>query len=130
MKGLIICLVSVLLLVSCASKQDVFQKQLVNVANELNKTCPFMVDAETRLDNSIVLPNKTLQYNYTLVNIEVENVDVPEIEAYLKPNILNNVKTNPDLALYRDNNATLAYSYKDKNAKYITKLMITPEMYK
>ena len=51
-------------------KPPTFDKQMMKTASEINKSCPIMVDAETRLDNTVALPNKTIQYNYTLVNIE------------------------------------------------------------
>jgi len=37
-------------------------KNLMEIASELNKTCPVMVDSLTRLDNTVALPNKVFQY--------------------------------------------------------------------
>lgn len=104
-------------------------KQLVQIANELNKNCPMMVDQFTRLDNSHVLPNKTLQYNYTLVEIEKSEFNLDTIRKYVEPNIISNVRTNPDMKYLRANNITFNYNYRDKNGEFVWKLEITPDMY-
>ncbi len=111
-------------------KPPSFDKQMMQMASELNKTCPVMVDAETRLDNAVALPEKTFQYNYTLVNMVKDSIDIVSIEEYLKPVILNTIKTNPDLKSFRDNNVIMSYNYKDKNSMHILKLTFTPDHYK
>ena len=103
---------------------------MMKTASEINKSCPIMVDAETRLDNTVALPNKTIQYNYTLVNIEKGDIDISEFENYLQPVILNIIKTSPDLKYFRDNDVTMAYNYKDKNGEHLLKLTFKPEDYK
>jgi hypothetical protein len=112
------------------SKKPTLDKALMLAASELNKTCPIMVDAETRLDNAMALPNNRFQYNYTLINRSAEELDTVQIHKSVDTQIINNVKTNPDLKIYRENNVTMAYYYKDKNGKYLMKLNVTPELYK
>ncbi|MDB5227187.1 MAG: hypothetical protein JWN78_1380 [Bacteroidota bacterium] len=107
-----------------------YNKVLMQVASELNKSCPIMVDQETRLDNVVALPDKTFQYNYTLINMERQNVDINALEGYLKPVILNSIKTNPDMKPFRDQNTTIAYSYKDRKGVFLFKLLFTPMEYK
>ncbi|MCF8458865.1 MAG: hypothetical protein K9H62_23255 [Bacteroidales bacterium] len=89
-----------------------------------------IVDSETRLDNALALPGKTFQYNYTLVNLVKDSIDIGSLEEYLNPVILNNIKTNPDLKTFRDNDVTMAYNYKDKNSEHLLKLIFTPDQYK
>lgn len=111
-------------------KPPTFDKQMMQIASELNKSCPIMVDAETQLDNAVALPDNTFQYNYTLVNMERAKVDISELENYLQPIILNNIKTNPDLKTFRDNDVVMAYNYKDRNGEHLFKLIFKPENYK
>jgi hypothetical protein len=106
-----------------------FDEQLMAIASELNKSCPIMVDSETRLDNSIGGPDKSFTYNYTLINYSKEEIDIDYFLSTLRPSILNNVKTNPDLATFRDKKIEMKYSYKDKNGVFITKIIIKPEEY-
>lgn len=106
-----------------------FDKVMMNAASEINKTCPIMVDRETRLDNVIALPENTLQYNYTLINLTKDQVNIDELKEYIKPAIINNIKTNPDMKAYRENKTTMAYYYKDKNGISLFKLTVTAEDY-
>jgi hypothetical protein len=102
-------------------------KVMMQAASELNKTCPFMVDEYTRLDNAVALPGNIFQYNYTLVNITKEEVNLDTLKKYIEPGIINNVKTNPDLKIYRDNKTTMNYNYKDKNGVFVHKFSVTPD---
>jgi hypothetical protein len=102
----------------------------MGVASEINKTCPFMVDENTRLDNTMSTSKSDFQYNYTLINHNKEEVNVTELESFLKQQLINNIKTSPDMKFFRDNNITMGYNYKDKNGSYFLKLLIRPEDYK
>lgn len=102
---------------------------MVAIASELNKSCPVFVDQETRLDNTTVLPNDIFQYNYTLVNYNTTDVDTLAFKDMLEPTLLNIVKTNPDMKFVRDNKVTLSYYYKDKNGKYICRILLPYEKY-
>ncbi len=104
-------------------------KKLIEVANEINKNCPITLDKETRLDNTLVLPNRTFQYNYTLVNIDKSVIDADELKNYLQPGILNTIKTNPDMKTLRDNKVNFVYRYVDKNNEFIFKIIIPSKMY-
>jgi len=110
-------------------KQPSIDKVLMEAASEINKTLPIMVDQYTRLDNTIALPDKSLQYNYTLVELTAEEVNVDTIKKYMEPTIINTVRTSPDLKIYRENKVTMIYNYKDKNGVFVYKLSVTPDMY-
>ena len=110
-------------------KPPSFDKVMMTAASELNKTCPIMVDQYTRLDNALALPDNIFQYNYTLVNIAQSEVNLDTVKKYIEPGIINNVKTNPDMKIYRDNKTTFVYYYKDKNGVFVLKFSVTPDMY-
>jgi len=103
---------------------------LIVAAEAVNQMSPFMVDSETRLDNATPLPNNTLQYNYTLISITKDMIDVESLVAVMKPQIVNNVRTNPQMEHQRKNRWTLIYSYNDKEGNHIVSITITPEDYK
>jgi hypothetical protein len=106
-----------------------FDKQLMKIASELNKTCPVMVDNQTRLDNAITIPKNIFQYNYTLVNMEKSSVDTEVVKKSAEPLMINMVKTNPQMEFARAHKTTLNYLYRDKNGEYLFLISITPEMY-
>lgn len=109
--------------------QPSFDSYLTSVSHEVNKQCPILVDRETRLDNSVVLPGKVFQYNYTLVNLDKSQVDVDEAQKTIAPNLISNIKSNPDMNEFRENKVKIIYSYRDKNGQFLFKILITPEMY-
>jgi len=111
-------------------KPPSFDKILIQTANELNKTAPFMVDSDTRFDNAITFPDKIFQYNYTLINLTKAEVKLDTVKKYLDPEIINDVKTNPDMKTLRDYKVTFQYYYKDRNGVFVHKITVTPEMYK
>ena len=110
-------------------KAPSFDKMMMMEASEFNKTCPIMIDQLTRLDNAIAMPNKTFQYNYTLIGIDKSQVIIDTLKKYLEPGILNNVKTNPDLEKQREHNTTMVYYYKDEHGEFVHKYIVTPDMY-
>lgn len=106
-----------------------FNNTMMEVASELNKTCPIMVDSETRLDNAVALPNNVFQYNYTLINMDKAQVDTIQVKSYLEPVIKTQVKTNPQMKFQRDNKTTLNYYYKDKKGDYLFSITVAPKDY-
>ena len=108
-------------------KSPSFDKVLMEMASEMNKSCPMMMDGETRLDNVTVLPPKTIQYNYTLVNMVKESIDTIVMKEYLEPNITNFVRTDPQMQFFRDNKTTINYHYRDKVGNYVFIIPVTPE---
>ncbi len=109
--------------------EPVIDTTMSKIADEINKQCPMMVDADTRLDNALVLPGNVFQYNYTVVNAELENVDVEAFKTYLEPIITNAVSTDPQMQFQRDYKTTMNYNYKDKNGKHLFLISITPDKY-
>lgn len=113
-----------------AARGESLNTTLVQLAQEINQICPYMVDQVTRLDNAAPMANNAFQYNYTLINIDRASVDLDYIRNYLNTYMVNMVKTSPDLQFFRDNSVTLIYSYKDMHGNFLTSLRVTPEMYR
>jgi hypothetical protein len=110
-------------------KASSIDKQLINIANDMNKLLPMMGDSETRLDNTMAFPDKVFQYTYTLINYDAESIDTVEMKRFMETNIKNNLKTNPQMQWQRDNKVTLRYYYKDKNGMYVCTITVKPEQY-
>jgi hypothetical protein len=105
-------------------------EQLEKTASMLNKKCPVMIDKETRLENAAVLPGRVFQYNFTLVNMVVDSINIKAFDENMKPLVLKSVKTNPRYKAYMKREVTISYAYSDKNGKYISVISVTPDMYK
>jgi hypothetical protein len=106
-----------------------FDKNLENLSDELNKNCPMMIDQNTRLEGTRANKGKEFQFNYTLVNMEKENIKEDELKNFLYNQILDNMKNNPDLQYFKDNETTLSHSYKDKNNTPLFDLTFTSKDY-
>lgn len=111
-------------------RKPAFDKALMATASEINKSCPIMVDNETRLDNTIALPEKVFQYNYTLISTVKDSIDIEVLKSYLEPILKNFVRTSPDMQTMRENKTSLNYYYKDMNGSHILTITIRPEDYK
>lgn len=107
-----------------------FDKKLTAAANEINKNCPMIIDSETRLDNTIALPDNNFQYNYSLMNLVKDSIEVELFEGDMKKYLINAIKETPELEIFRKNETTMNYSYKDRDGKFISKIVIDSEDYK
>ncbi len=106
-----------------------FDKQLMNMANEINKLCPVMIDSETILDNVMSIPRNQLVYNYTLVNSLKANIDIDQLNEQRRSLLINSIKTRDDKKIFRKNNVTLSCNFKDKEGVFLFKIVIGPKDY-
>ncbi len=98
---------------------------IVKVADEINKSCPFMVDSDIRMDNSIGV-GKTLIYNYTLVNYTSSEIDTHVFRKNKEPTIKNKTCTTKELQKFFNNGITLCYRYYGKDGSHIVDIDVTP----
>jgi hypothetical protein len=110
-------------------KQPLYDKAMMEFASELNKNCPIMIDNATRFDNATPLPNNIFQYNYTLVRMVKDSININDLKKYLEPSIINYVKSNPDMKTIRDNKTTIKYSYRDRTGVFLFTISVTSGQY-
>lgn len=98
-----------------------------------NKNCPLKIQDGIRLD-SVSLPNlteeKEVQYNLTLLNVEKETAEIDVIKTEIQKSLISTAKANPGLQIFRYNDYTLIYSYKDKKKAFLFDVKILPDQYK
>ena len=105
-------------------------KEVLIFVKEMNKTCPSMVDRETRLDKVIASTDNNLQFNYTLIHMIRDSLPISRLKNYMEPVILNEIKNSGTLRKFLDKNLTWIYSYNDKKGDFIFKISYTPEQFK
>jgi hypothetical protein len=127
--GMAVGLIVGITVVQLLFKQPSFDKIMARSVEKLNKTCPVMVDDMTRLDSINVLPENAVQYNYTLLNMSRDSLDLKAFSDYMQPTLLNGVKTSPQLKIYRDHKTTFVYNYLDRNGESVGLIYITAEQY-
>lgn len=116
-------------LMGCTPKNEATEKFLKLTVLEVNKKCPQMVDEITRLDSTNT-KGTTLNYYYTLLNVNKDMGDFSKVKEQLSSQIVSLVKTNPQMKVFRDNNVTLGYIYRDKDINPLFEIKVTPERYK
>ncbi len=98
-------------------------------AKEINRTCPIKIDEFTQLDSVTMPAKKTIQYNYTLIDMGKDEINPDTVEKYIKAQLIETVKTQKKLTIYRKNKVTFIYQYYDKNKNPVYRLPIPPEVY-
>jgi hypothetical protein len=106
-----------------------FDEQLIKISEQINQNCPMVIDSETRLDNTIGGPGKMFMYNYTLVNMSKDEIDIPQFKSYIEPRVINNARTNNDMRSFRDNKVEMVYKYFDKNGVFVFDVRVLPDHY-
>lgn len=110
---------------------SLYRKLMISDAHAFNAQCPIRIDKETTLDNILAMPDQNiLRYNYTLIEREKNNFkDAQQLKERMESSLINVVKTNPDMEIYRQHKTTLEYYYKDKNGQFLFSISVTPELY-
>jgi hypothetical protein len=103
---------------------------VLKLTTEINKSCPTMVDPETRLDRVFASGDNNVQFNYTLIHRNKDSIALGKLKNSLGPVILKKIKSSPTLSKYLNKNLTWIYSYNDKNGDFMFKITYTPEQFK
>lgn len=110
-------------------KQLPFNEFMLQTAKNINEDCPKMIDEHTRLDEVLAMPPNQLVYNYTLVNIDMDDVNMNNVVPSLEAMLLKTVKESNEFDIFRANKTNITYRYFDKEGMFMVKIDITPEKY-
>ena len=105
-------------------------RTLASATAFINDRCPEMVDHETRLDSVLLSHKDQLIYYYTLPNQESSGINPSAFQAFLLTEIINNVRSNPDMRMHRDSSITFVFNYRGRNGELITEFSVAPERYR
>lgn len=110
-------------------KNKTIGNEITPLVENYNKACPIMISNDICMESVNSLPDNTVQYDFTLVRVTKEDIDVKALKNSVESEILSSSKTNPSLEAFRNNNSTVVYIYRDKNQKLLFQITLTPEMY-
>jgi hypothetical protein len=88
-----------------------------------NQNLPAMVDNDTRLDN-LSIQDEDIFYNYTLINVAVENLDVSKLELAIISDIKIGACSIKETRALLDANRNIKYTYRDKTEKPILTITV------
>ncbi|MHC5767023.1 MAG: hypothetical protein ACYTXI_15670 [Nostoc sp.] len=110
---------------SLAQKKVSSQRYLLQIASEINKDLPMMVDKETMLIN-VGAQNDALIYNYILVNYRSAEVDEYQFLTSIGERLRNSVCTHPETKELLNSGISLHYYYNGNDSIFIGKVIISP----
>lgn len=110
-------------------KNKMIGDEITPLVTNYNNACPMMISDDIRMESVNSLPDNTVQYDFTLVRVIKENIDIKALKTSVEKEILSSSKTNPSLEAFRNNNSTVVYVYRDNNQKMLFQVVLTPEMY-
>jgi hypothetical protein len=128
--ALLVCVLLLLAVQKIFFNHPSYDKEVRKFVKGMNKTCPTMVDPETRLDKVLAFADNNLQFNYTLVHMIKDSLPIPRLKSYMEPVIINKIKNTGSLRKLLDKKLTWIYSYNDKNGDFIFKVTYTPDQFK
>jgi hypothetical protein len=97
---------------------------LIQTSADLNRDLPKMIDDKIRLDSIDVGAGKSLRYHYTV--LDDQSLDGTELSIRLKPELLQNYRTDPQFAAFRADGVTLVYAYFDRVGNEVTEIQVGP----
>ena len=111
-------------------KDPVADKEMTELIAKYNENCPLIIQEGIQLESVSLPKEKVVQYNLTLVNVKKETAEIDVIKKNIEESLISTTKENPGLKVFRDNNYTLIYNYKDLKNEYLFEVVITPQHYK
>ncbi|MCC9072758.1 hypothetical protein LNQ49_14320 [Flavobacterium sp. F-65] len=109
---------------------DEVKTEVTELVAKYNKSCPLAIQEGIRLDSVSLHPDRVVQYNLTLLNVEKETAEVAVIHEEIEKSLLSTAKANSGLKVFRENDFTLVYNYNDKKKVFLFKVTILPSQYK
>jgi Zn-dependent protease with chaperone function len=91
------------------------EAEMSSAANEVTRSAPKMVDAETRLDGAVAGPGLKFTFLYTLPNIESTKVAPGVFDARVAPNVTSSACKSEPLKHLFENNVSVYYDFRGKD---------------
>ena len=105
-------------------------KGLLKEVEKGNKACPIVFDDIMRIDSFSMPQSKTFMMHITGFDMVKEEANYDTIRKYIDPNLLENIRTNPQLKSARNSKITFVHTFNDMNGEIFYEYIVTPDMYK
>lgn len=111
--------------------ESVSIEEILNTtAYNINKTVPKIRDEFISFDSAVYIPNRQLQFNYTIRNISANDSIIKIIMDSTKAETFRVIKKDAGIKLLCDSNVTFIYLYCDSLGNIIGKFALEPIDYK
>jgi hypothetical protein len=126
---IIFAFITAVLKMALPQRTSTLNDDLIKSANEINLHAPIIIDSATRLDNVNALSGNVFQYNYTLLTLDRTQIDTNLVKTSGKQLMIHQMKQDPKVAFFKENNIEIRLKYTDKNGVEITTIFIYPSEY-
>jgi hypothetical protein len=103
----------------CPESQQRLSAAFDEMVRQLGGKLPLAVDDDTRLDAVSVVDQRVLRYEYTLVNLTVDELDPTSTGEMLRSILVAQSCGTPELRRLLDLGATLSYVYRGRDGRDI-----------
>lgn len=110
-------------LVSKSKTDGIDAALLKQVAADVNKKLPKMIDAVTRFDSTAVIKG-TFRYNNTLVNHSAKELNATAFKRAIRAKLVNRVCTKQEMGMFVKYKIPVSYAYYGKNGKEIAVIKV------
>ena len=88
-------------------------RALANLAAQINRTAPKMVDTSTRLDGAVAAPER-FTYYFTIISMQADQIS-PALKANMASKLRSTSCNDASLRATLNNGVSLGYSYRDRS---------------
>jgi hypothetical protein len=124
------CMILLFATMNSCNAPPSYEKIIQDSINSANQKLPRMTDRGVRFDKIELLPNKSVQFESTLIDHDSSTINVEALKESIKPILLDEARNEPAYKIIRDNKVTMVYLYKGKNGKELFKLIFDSSSYK
>jgi hypothetical protein len=96
-----------------------FNKDFATACANVNKGCPKMIDAITRLDGATIADNRTMRYHFTMLTDNHYNPQT--VKDFLTPSLTAKYEKT---AFFKKDHVICEYDFFEKDGKPITSIFI------
>ncbi|SHO58633.1 DUF2569 domain-containing protein [Vibrio quintilis] len=109
-----------------AAQVTALKHTLSEIAGEINRVAPDMLDDEIRFD-SVQANDLTLEYRYSLIEYEKKYMDVNKFSSIMIPRIIREDCLNKNIVVLMEQGAVLSHTYFDLNGERLAGVEVDRE---
>lgn len=124
-----VLIISLILIFQCTSNNKKLNQELTKMADNLNLSSPTVLDQHTRFDSATVTSENIFQYYYTIIYANNPSELLRNQKEELIDKMKNAFTIDRSLQVFKENEVTIQYIYKDTAQNIIDIITIDPETY-
>jgi hypothetical protein len=109
------------------SKAQDIDEILTEASTMLNQDLPMKIDQDTQWDSTFVGPGQMMNYNYTLLNYSLDQLDANKFASEIRPFVDNLLCEDPGTLVLRENDIAVGVNVYDKTHNLVSRITVAPK---